>query len=198
MTGGFGQVLTMSALRAASSPVEQAQAAHERPLAEFEAVYRANVSGLTSFFARRCHSPQELADLTSETFVQAIGSLESFDSRRGTPRAWLFGIARHVYARHCERSASARAGAMALAGRRPLGDDEVEELAARIDAQRVGRELLAQVERLPALERLAVELVDLAGLTTSEAAAALGIAPGALRVRLFRARRRLRNGKDKR
>jgi RNA polymerase sigma factor (sigma-70 family) len=165
-------------------------------VAEFEAVYRANVVGVTSFFARRCGEPQEVADLTSETFTQAIGSLGSFDPRRGTPRAWLFGIARHVYAQHCERSVFARDRVVALAARRQLDEDEVEELAARIDAQLAGRDLLAQLKGLPELGREALELVDLAELTTQEAASVLGISPGALRVRLFRARRRLRNGKE--
>lgn len=168
-----------------------------RAVAEFESVYRANVAGVASFFARRCAEPQEVADLTSETFVQAIGSLSSFDPRRGTPRAWLLGIARHVYAQYCERKTFASSRVVALAGRRELGEDEVDELAGRIDAQRVARQLLAQLEGLPELERVALELVDLAGLTTSEAASALEIAPGALRVRLFRARRRLRTGKEK-
>jgi len=160
-------------------------------------VYRANVAGVAAFFARRCGEPQDVADLTSETFVQAIGSLGSFDPRRGTARAWLFGIARHVYAQYAERLALARSGVVALASRRPLDDAEVDELAARIDAQGFGRELLTRLEDLPELERVALELVDLADLTTREAASVLGIAPGALRVRLFRARRRLRTEKEK-
>ena len=161
-------------------------------------MYRANVADVAAFFARRCGEPQDVADLTSETFVQAIGSLGSFDPRRGTARAWLFGIARHVYAQHCERLALGRSGVVALAARRSLDDGEVEELATRIDAQGFGRELLARLEGLPELERVALELVDLADLSTREAANALGIAPGALRVRLFRARRRLRTEKEKR
>jgi RNA polymerase sigma factor (sigma-70 family) len=190
------QVLAVSVSRAASSFSGQRDSSSERGVAEFEAVYRANVAGVTSFFARRCGEPQEVADLTSETFVQAVGSLGSFDPRRGTPRAWLFGIARHVYPQHCKRTALARSGVIALAGHRPLGEDEIEELAARIDAERIGRELIAQLDGLPERERVAFELVDLASLTPREAASMLGIAPGALRVRLFRARRRLRNGKD--
>ena len=63
---------------------------------------------------------------------------------------------------------------------------------ARIDDQRTGRALLARLGSLPELERAALELVDLAGLTPREAAAALRISRGALRVRLFRARNRLR------
>jgi RNA polymerase sigma-70 factor (ECF subfamily) len=194
----FDQVVIVGVSRAAGSVSEQSEFFQERALAQFEAVYRANVSGVTSFFARRCREPQEVADLTSETFVQAIGSLESFDPRRGTPRAWLFGIARHVYAQHRKSAAFARSGVVALAARRPLGEDEIEELAARIDAERVGRELIAELQGLPERERVALELVDVASLTTREAASVLGIAPGALRARLFRARRRLRNGKDKR
>jgi DNA-directed RNA polymerase specialized sigma24 family protein len=55
--------------------------------AGFEVIYRANVAGVTAFFARRCGEPQAVADLTSETFVQAIGSLRSFDPGRGSARA---------------------------------------------------------------------------------------------------------------
>lgn len=169
-----------------------ATAAADRSVDEFEAVYRANVAGITAFFARRCADPQAVADLTSETFVQAIGSLANFDPRRGSARAWLFGIARHAYARQCAQAANGTHLIAALAGHRELEHDEIEELAARIDDQRTGRELLARMALLPELERSALELVDLAGLTPREAAAVLHVSPGVLRVRLFRARTRLR------
>jgi RNA polymerase sigma factor (sigma-70 family) len=168
----------------------------DEAVAAFEAVYRANVAAITGYFARRYAEPQSVADLTSETFVQAIGSLRTFDPRRGSARAWLFGIARHVYAHHCEQTVNGRHAVVALAGRRPLGDDELDQLAARIDDQRAGRELLAAAQRLSAVERGAIELVDLAGLAPREAASALGVSPGALRVRLARARKRLRTGKE--
>jgi RNA polymerase sigma factor (sigma-70 family) len=165
-------------------------------VAGFEVIYRANVAGVTGFFARRCGDPQLVADLTSETFVQAIGSLRSFDPGRGSARAWLFGIARHVHARHCQRAATDRVTATELAGHRELEPDEIEELAARIDDQRAGRELLARLGSLPELERAALELVDLDGLSPRDAAAALNVSRGALRVRLFRARTRLRSTEE--
>ena len=87
---------------------------------------------------------------------------------------------------------------LALAARRQLGNEEMDELAARIDAQRAARELLGRLASLPAVEREALELVDLAGLTPHEAANLLGVGPGALRVRLFRARRRLRTRQEDR
>lgn len=179
-----------------SIPPVATEAPTDRTPAEFEAVYRANVAGVTAFFARRCGEPQAVGDLTSETFVQAIGSLRSFDPSRGSARAWLFGIARHVFARHCERTAHGSHALSTLAGHRELEDDEVEELAARIDDQRAGRELVARLQELPELERAALELVDLDGLAPREAAAALNISHGALRVRLFRARTRLRKAEE--
>jgi len=159
---------------------------------EFERVYRANVAAVTAYFARRCAEPQTVADLTSETFVRAVGSFGSFDAGKGTARSWLFGIATHVYAQHCEQAVVGRDAAARHAGHRPLEVDEIEELAARVDAEQAGRALIARCSQLPELERTAVELVDLTGLTPKEAAAALGVPRGVLRARLFRARARLR------
>jgi RNA polymerase sigma-70 factor (ECF subfamily) len=163
-----------------------------RRLGQLERVYRANVAVITAYFARRCADPQTVADLTSETFVRAVGSFGSFDAGKGTARSWLFGIATRVYAQHCEQAADGRDAAVRLAGRRELEVDEIEELAARIDAEQAGRALIAACSRLPELERTAVELVDLAGLTPKEAAAVLGVPRGVIRARLFRARARLR------
>ena len=161
-------------------------------LAEFEQVYRGNVDVVMAYFARRCAEPQIVADLTSETFVRAAGAFGTFDSGRGSPRAWLFGIATHVFAGHCAQAAGGRDAVARLAQRRPLDVDEIEELAGRIDAERAGRELIGRCSQLPELERAAVELVDLAGLTPKEAATTLGVSRVVLRKRLSRARARLR------
>lgn len=159
-----------------------------------ECVYREQVGAITAFFARRCSEPQEVADLTSETFLRAIRSFSAFDPQRGTSRAWLFGIARHVHADHHAKAGSDRRLAARLEAQIDLSDDEISELAGRIDDQRIGRQLLERCQTLPDVERVAVELVDLVGLSTKEAAIALDITSGALRVRLFRARARLRKG----
>lgn len=158
---------------------------------EFETVYTENVRPVTAFFARRCREPQQVADLTSQTFVEAIKSAGSFDGR-GTPRAWLIAIARRVYANHLADQAIGADLIDPLGGRLVLTDDEVDDLAARIDAQRDGKELLERAGRLPRLEREALELVDLTGLTPKDAAHVLGVSANALRVRLFRAHKRLR------
>lgn len=161
-------------------------------LDDFEQVYLRNVDAIMGYFGRRCSDPHTVADLTSETFVRAIDGYARFDPRRGSGRAWLFGIAGHVFARYCDQAASGRDAAARLGGHRALDQDEIEELAGRIDSERAGAALMQQCAQLPTDERAAVELVDLAGLTPKEAAQALGVSRAAFRQRLSRARSRLR------
>jgi RNA polymerase sigma-70 factor, ECF subfamily len=160
--------------------------------AEFERIYRANVDAVTAYFARRSVDPQVVADLTADTFVAVITGFGSFDPRKGTARAWLFGIAGHVYASYCAAYSQQQHRLERLSGRRELDQDQVDELLERIDAERAARGLLAELARLPSRDRAVIDLVDIAGLQPKEAAAALGLPPGTVRMRLMRARARLR------
>jgi RNA polymerase sigma-70 factor (ECF subfamily) len=152
----------------------------------------AHFDGVSAYFARRTADPQTVADLTADTFVEAITSFPTFDPRRGNARGWLFGIARRVFAQHCERASRGRDTVQRLSGHRDLDVDEATELVVRIDAERDSRALVAGLAALPPADRDAIELVDIVGLDRKEAAAALGITLGALRIRLFRARGKLR------
>ncbi len=151
---------------------------------------------MAAFFARRSRDPETVADLTAETFLEALGSFASFDPKKGAGRPWVFAIARRVYAKYCEQSARQQSVAQREGGRRVLDDEAIEDLAERIDAERSGRELLERLAELSAVDREALELVDLSGLTPKEAAMVLGVSAGALRVRLFRARARLRKERE--
>jgi len=160
--------------------------------AEFERIYRANFAAVTAYFARHSTDPQTVADLTADTFVQVITSLSGFDPRKGTARAWVFGIARRIYATHCEAHSQQRSKVLRLAGRRELAPDHLDDLLSRIDAERAHRALLTELTALSPLDRAVIELVDIDGLGSREAASALGITPGTVRMRLMRARARLR------
>jgi RNA polymerase sigma factor (sigma-70 family) len=160
--------------------------------AEFERLYRANVEAVTAYFARRSADPHVVADLTADTFVAVITGFRSFDPRKGTARAWVFGIARRVYASHCEAYSQEQHRVRRLGGRRDLDEDQVEELLDRIDAERAGRDLVSGLALLPERDRAVIELVDIAGLPPKEAAIALGLPPGTVRMRLMRTRARLR------
>jgi RNA polymerase sigma-70 factor, ECF subfamily len=173
-------------------PPPGGHAAAGGPVAEFERLYRANVDAVSAFFARRSADPQTVADLTADTFVEVITSFATFDPAKGTARAWVFGIARRVYAGHCQAHSRQHDKVARLAGRRELDPDQVGELLDRIDAQRAGRRLVTGLTTLAAADRAVIELVDIAGLAPREAASVLGAAPGAVRMRLMRARARLR------
>ena len=161
-------------------------------LAEFELIYIGTVDAVMAFFARRCSEPQTVADLTSETFVRATGAFGGFDPDRGSARAWLIGIAAHVYAAALRSGGQRPRRGRQARGPRTLDVDEIEELTGRIDAERTGRKLIERCSQLPELERAAVELVDLSELTPKEAATVLGVSRVVLRKRLSRARARLR------
>ena len=98
---------------------------------EFEALYRAHVGAVTAFFARRTRNPQLVADLTADTFVEAMGSYISHGPADGSERPWLFAIAKRVYAKHCERASRRADAARRDEARRALNEDETEQLAER-------------------------------------------------------------------
>lgn len=157
-----------------------------------EAFYRGHVEEVLRFIARRVHDPATAADLTSDVFVAAIGSSGSYEPGRGTPRAWLIGIARIVVLGEYRRSAHESRKHERICGRRLLDDADIQRLEERLDAEREARVLYQLIDRLPAGERDVIELVGVDGLSVVDAAAALSISPTAARVRLHRARRTLR------
>ena len=144
------------------------------------------------FFARRYSDPHTVADLTSETFVRALASYRRFDPTRGSERAWLIGISHNVSRRYLSAATEDRQTIQRLMSQVVLGEDDIDELAARIDAQSAGRALLERTAGFPESERVALELVDVMQMSPKEAAHAVGVSASALRVRLFRARARLR------
>ena len=157
----------------------------------FERFYREHVDAVERFVVRRVADPALAADLTADVFVASIDASESYDARRGTPVAWLYGIARNVVAGERRRQAVERRAVGRFQGRELLDEDDVAALQERIDAASAARELYAALAALSEKERAVLELVALDGLSVGESARALGIRPVAARVRLHRARRQL-------
>jgi len=158
----------------------------------FELFYREHVEDLQRFVARRVGERERAADLTAEIFLAAVESAHRFRSGRGTPRAWLYGIARIVVAEDHRQRTRDRDRAERLRGSELLDATDAARIDERIDAAAGARELYAAMELLPEGERAVLELVALDELTLTEAAAAAGVRPVTARVRLHRARRKLR------
>ena len=102
------------------------------------------------------------------------------------------GIARDLVANDRRRRGRERAGEERLRGSALLDEEDAARMDARIDAAAQSRRLYAAMDRLPEAERAVLELVALDELSVAEAAAAVGVRPVTARVRLHRARRKLR------
>jgi RNA polymerase sigma-70 factor (ECF subfamily) len=157
-----------------------------------QAFYLRHVGAVTGFLARRCRTPEDLADAVAQTFVEVIGSASRYDSARGNATAWLFGIAAHTASGQWREQRRSAGIVVAVAGRRLLDEDDYARLEARIDAARLRQPLAAALGSLTPSERELVELVDIDGLAPAEAARTLGINSAAARMRLARGRRRMR------
>ncbi len=162
-------------------------------------MYTEHATSLFAYLARRVG--RELAeDLLAETFRAAIESYPTFDSARGSERAWLFGIATNLLRRHwrterrrllaLERSVSTSARHIdPLLGM-------ADRVADRIDAESDAARLLTAVVDLPAGDRDLLFLSGWEGLNSTEIGQALGIAPATVRSRLHRIRAVLRKSID--
>jgi RNA polymerase sigma factor (sigma-70 family) len=170
-------------------------AALPQDVAAFEAFYHRYFERVTAFAARRCACAEDVADVVAQTFVRLLTAAERYDPARAQPAAFLFGIAANV-ARDLHRSdARRRVLVSKLAGRDLLDDDDIERIDAAIDAARAARAVSDALQDLPTGEREMLRLVA-GGRTPGQAAAALGIQPGAAWTRLSRARQRLRHLMD--
>jgi RNA polymerase sigma factor (sigma-70 family) len=158
----------------------------------FEAFYREHVEDLQRFVVRRVGERERAADLTAEIFLAAIGSAHRYRLRRGTPKAWLYGIARVLVANDRRQRGRERPRQERFRGSALLDEEDAARMDARIDAAAQSRRLYAAMDRLSEGERAVLELVAIDELTVAEAAVAAGVAPVTARVRLHRARRKLR------
>jgi RNA polymerase sigma factor (sigma-70 family) len=159
-------------------------------LAEF---YRRHVAKIVGVGARRFDDPEEVADFVATVFLEVMESAGRFDPRRGTAVAWLYGLAANVAANQLRQRQRAAAAALRLSGRVFLQPDDYERINEQLDAAATARSVYVAMNGLRPEDRRLLELVAVDGMSTVEAAAVLGISRVAARVRLTRARRRLRD-----
>jgi RNA polymerase sigma-70 factor, ECF subfamily len=160
--------------------------ARENPDA-FAALYLRHRAALYRWLRRRASEPVA-AELTAETFAQAVLGLKRFrDEAGGSAAPWLFGIAknllrRYYEAKRVETRARARLGM-------PLRtyDLDLDELSDRADASALAPTLASAVSGLPDGQREALELRVIDERDYGEVAASLGVTEVAARLRVMRA-----------
>src|SRR5437899_7877045 len=104
---------------------------------EFEALYRSSRDDVLAYAAGLLRDRAAAEDVTALAFERAYRKRRRFDPRRGTRRAWLFGIARNAALdelRRRRRSTELVGDAEDLAGRPP--DEEAEVALQRAALRR--------------------------------------------------------------
>lgn len=157
----------------------------------FEALVRRNADRLYAVVLRFSATEADAEDATQEAFVRAWRSIERFrgDSRFFT---WLYPIGVNEAKRILERRPNA--GTVVSVEERPIDDltDEAPEPQPRAEQVELRGVLEGAIRRLPEKYRAAVVLRDVEGLSTAEAAEALGLHEAAFKSRLHRGRMTLR------
>jgi RNA polymerase sigma-70 factor (ECF subfamily) len=151
--------------------------------------YQEHGRAIYSYLRFQVSSADEADDLTAEVFLRAVRSAGRFDPARGSARAWLFRIAQNLARDHARQARRHRQ--VSLSGMRDLRSDAPSAEERLLWQEQVER-LLASLAELGKADRDLVSLRYGSGLTTAEVAEVLGVREPAVRTRLWRALRRLR------
>lgn len=173
-----------------SELVQRAKRGDDDAFTRLALLYRGRITGTAARFARGRH---ELEDLVQDIFIRAWKGLGQF--REDAPfEHWIMRIAvrtcydflrRHRRRRECEVLVDEMPPAARDTAIQPSDGDEERR---RRDAWETLRRLLDQ---LGEKDRLAVTLIDLEQKSVKEAAALTGWSESNVKVRAFRARKRL-------
>jgi RNA polymerase sigma factor (sigma-70 family) len=163
--------------------------------AAFGEFYRRHEKRILSYALARCSNSCDVSDLVAETFLGALRSAGRFTGDGGGEDAlpWLFGIARRVLARQRRSFARRERLIRRLENLPSLNPDETSAVEDALDAGRLAPELAAALATLRPKDRELLYLVHRDELSPTQAGAVLGMNPNTARVRLSRARAKLRS-----
>lgn len=151
--------------------------ARHDPLADVESLVR----DVYAYVAYRVANRSDAEEITSAVFERAVRYRKTYDASKGSPIAWLIGIARTQIA-----------DGRALPVR---GWFDLVETASEVDLEASSLERLSLHDAMRSLDDRSRELIALRygiGLSPREIAVDLGFEENAVNVALHRARERLR------
>jgi RNA polymerase sigma-70 factor (ECF subfamily) len=156
---------------------------------QFEELYRSSRDDVYSYVAGLLRDRSAAEDVTAAAFERAYRKRARFDSRRGTHRAWLFGIARNAALDELRRRR--RTAELAT---EPADDTAAPDEQAETGLRRAA--LRTAMAELEPRERELVALKFFAGLSNSEIADVLGVSESNAGTRLHRTIQKLRRACD--
>jgi RNA polymerase sigma factor (sigma-70 family) len=154
--------------------------------AGFEQLFCDTRTDLLAYVIRRSQSAEDAADVLAETYLIAWQKLDAIPSGERA-RLWLFGVARNLLLKGASRRRSRHALVERLAGELRSAHPP----HALVDDDRSGA-LHAALAALPERHREVLMLTAWEGLTPKQISAVVGTPVNIVRVRLHRARTRLK------
>jgi RNA polymerase sigma factor (sigma-70 family) len=171
--------VSTAAVATATGTIDEAKAA-------FEALYRSSRDDVYAYAAGLLRDRSAAEEITSQAFERAWRKRRQINRRRGTPRTWLFGIARNAALDELRR-------------RSKLADEPEDLEAASMDPAEaaVDRAVLhGALDSLTGRERELVVLKFFAGLSNAEIGAVTGTSETNAGTRLHRVIEKLRRSID--
>ncbi len=156
---------------------------------DFESLYRGSRDDLYAYVAGMVRDRGAAEEVTAMAFERALTRRSLYKAGRGSPRAWLFGIARNAAYDELRRRSRTEPAADPEERRSPTGDPTAE----------VGLRRAALADALAHLSRDERELVALkfeAGLANADIGTVLGISESNVGTRLSRAVAKLRTAME--
>jgi RNA polymerase sigma factor (sigma-70 family) len=160
-------------------------AASARHALDFDALYRAARDDVFAYVATLLHDRGAAEDVTALAFERAFRKRKSYDSRRGSERSWLFGIARNAALDELRRRQRTAALVTEPVAVTPAPDEELERTLRRAAVR-------TALDALPARDHELIALKFHAGLDNAELAEVLGVSVSNAGTRLHRALTKLR------
>jgi RNA polymerase sigma factor (sigma-70 family) len=158
--------------------------------AAFEALYRESRGDVYAYVVGLLRDRSTAEDVTALAFERAYRKRRSYNERRGSRRAWLFGIARNAALDELRRR---RRHTELLSEPVDEGVPPAHQ-AAEVALRRAA--LRSAMAELSARERELIALKFFSGLSNPEIASVLGISESAAGTRLHRVIEKLRRACD--
>ena len=153
-----------------------------------EALYDEYGAALHAYACRLLGDPARAEDVVQEVLLRAWRNPDKVDPARGSPRGWLFTVARNVMT-DAWRAQQSRP--LEVHDERALDEHRVDHDIDRLVESWTVQEALS---RLTPEHRAAVVEVHVRGRTVAETALRLGVPEGTVKSRTFHGLRALRRG----
>ena len=176
--------------QAVATPIADPTATETEPRPAFERLYRENRDDLYAYVAGLLRDRAAAEEATATAFERAYSKRSRFDPRRGSARAWLFGIARNAALDELRRRG--RQSSLVV----DPADLSHLELTHGEERSELRVALATALNGLDGQERELVALKFFAGLGNAEIGRVLGTSESNVGTRLHRTVKKLREVLD--